>query len=301
MHKRRVIGIYGPTAVGKTELVLDLSRVLRQRGWEPLVVSADAFAVYRELKIISGAPSHDQLAAVKHEMIGVCSVTDTFSAGRYVERAHRLIDEAVAEGRVPIVAGGTGLYLNAATRDMGLRPPVDGEIRERLAARLAAEGADALHRDLMRRSPDTAARIDPADGRRITRALELIDAGLTPADHAEGIWDSPPRHSTLFVSLSRDRGALRQRIEARCAAMLASGARDEALSVSRIGPSSTAAKAIGYNEMLEGDVSRMQTRTWQYARRQMAWMRRSRWDLELQLDGQTTTDASRQIIAAFEA
>ena len=301
MNSPHLIAIYGPTAVGKTQAAVGLARRLRAEGLEPLAVSADAFAVYKELPILSGAPDGETTRELEHAMVGVISVRESYSVGTYAPAAHAVIDAALANGRPVIVVGGTGLYLQAATREMSLSPQVEDEVRQRVSAQMDADGPEALHQKLGAIDPQAAQRIDPADARRIGRALELIEAGFAPVAPSQGMWDATPRHRTLFIALTRDRSELRERIARRTAAMVAAGAGAEALHVREVGPSVTASKAIGYQEMLDGDPDRMETRTWQYAKRQMTWLRRSRWDEVLEIGGMDTDSVGQELRQLLDA
>jgi len=165
---------------------------------------------------------------LEHRLVGVLPVTALASAGEYARHAQAEIDGALDAGRRPIVVGGTGLYLRAALADLDLRPPPAPGIREHWTARLAAEGPAALHARLATRDPAAAAAVAPTDGRRIVRALELLDSGATPPpERAEQLWTTEMRHPTLLVALVMERAALYARIDERVDAMIAAGAEEE--------------------------------------------------------------------------
>src|SRR5688572_8007517 len=176
LRRMEVIALFGPTGVGKTAVAIALAERLRVRGEDPVAISADALQLYDGLQILTGAASADERARLEHRLVGILPVTETCSAGRYAEMAHAEIDAALEAGRAPIVVGGTGLYLRAALAELDLRPPPDPATRERLSARLREEGAHALHEELARLTPDAAARVEPSDGHRVVRALELLEA-----------------------------------------------------------------------------------------------------------------------------
>ncbi len=271
----RVLALFGPTGVGKTDVAVALAARLRERGADPVAVSADALQVYRGLEVLTGAADVAQRAALEHRLVGVLDVTETFSAGRYARLAHAEIDGALAAGRTPVVVGGTGLYLRAALADLDLRPPPAPGVRERLEAELVAAGPQALHARLAAAHPAAAAAIDPRDRTRIVRALELADAGLPPpARDASRLWTRDTRHPTRLVGLVMDREALVARIHARVAAMVAAGAAEEVRRADAAGASPTARAAVGFAELLRGDVAAMEVRTRRYARRQVTWMRK---------------------------
>jgi tRNA dimethylallyltransferase len=261
-----VIAVFGPTGVGKTAVAIALADRLRAAGEDPVAVSADAIQVYRGLEILSGAASSAERARLEHRLLGIMPVSETFSAGAYAERAHAEIDALLAEQRRPIVVGGTGLYLRAALAELDLRPPVAPATRARWATALAQHGAAALHARL---PPDTG--IAPTDTQRILRALELLDEGQTPPG-GEQLWTSETRHPTLLAALTMERSALYARIEERIDAMLAAGAAEEVRRASDA--SRTARAALGFAELLAGDVEAMRTRTRRYAKRQLTWLRK---------------------------
>src|SRR5215213_9994535 len=126
----RVLAIFGPTAVGKTGVAVEVAARLRERGEDPVAVSCDALQVYRGLETLTAAPSPAERGRLEHRLVGVAEVEEEFSAGRFAELARREIDELLAEGRRPLVVGGTGLYLRAALAELELRPPVPAEVRD---------------------------------------------------------------------------------------------------------------------------------------------------------------------------
>jgi tRNA dimethylallyltransferase len=267
-----VIALFGPTGVGKTAVALAFADVLRDRGADPLAISVDALQVYAGLETLTGAATPGERARLEHRLLGVVPVTDTYSVAEHARRAHAEIDAALDAGRAPIVVGGTGLYLRAALADLDLKPPPPPGVREALMARLQAEGPQALHAEL---APEAAQRIAPRDAHRIVRALELARAGESHGDHpADQLWTSHTRHPTRLIALTMDREALYARIDARVDAMVAGGAPEEVRAADAAGASATARKALGFAELLAGDVEAMKRRTRQYARRQLTWLRK---------------------------
>ena len=269
-----VIALFGPTGVGKTAVAVALAELLRARGEDPVAVSADALQVYAGLETLTGVASRPS-AALEHRLVSFLPLDATFSAGQYAELAHAEIDGLLAAGRRPIVVGGTGLYLRAALTELDLRPPPPEGARERWTAELERRGAPALHALLAERAPWAAEAIDPNDRQRVVRALELLDAGeLEPPDGPSQLWSAELRHPTLLAGLTMEREALYARIDARVEEMLAAGAREEVRSAHAAGASETARKALGFEELLAGDVEAMKRRTRNYARRQLTWMRK---------------------------
>jgi tRNA dimethylallyltransferase len=269
-----VVALFGPTGVGKTAVAIALAERLRTRGEDPVAVSADALQVYRGLEILTGAADAAEQARLEHRLVGILPVTATFSAGEYAQRAHAEIDGLLGRGRRPIVVGGTGLYLRAALAELDLRPPVPPEVRAKLTRRLETEGAPALHAELVARSPRVAAVLDPTDAQRIVRALELLEAGHEPPAGSDQLWATETRRPTFLAGLVMDRDALYERIDRRVQAMVGAGAADEVRRAEAAGASATARKAVGYAELLEGDVAAMAQRTRRYAKRQLTWMRK---------------------------
>jgi tRNA dimethylallyltransferase len=268
-----VVALFGPTGVGKTAVAIALAERLRAAGEDPVAVSADALQVYRGLQVLTGAASAAEQRRLEHRLVGILPVSATFSAGEYARRAHAEIDRLLEGNRRPIVVGGTGLYLRAALAELDLRPPVPPQVRAKLSERLATAGAPALHAELAARAPETAERIRPSDSQRIIRALELVAVGHQPPAGTQ-LWAADTRRPTLLAGLVMERAALYARIDARVEAMVAAGAADEVRDAEAAGASATARKAVGYAELLAGDIPAMQQRTRRYAKRQLTWMRK---------------------------
>jgi tRNA dimethylallyltransferase len=300
MPRTEVIALFGPTGVGKTDVAIALARLLRGRGERPVAVSADALQVYQGLEMLTGAASPHERAQLEHRLISFLPVDASFSAGQYAELAHAEIDALLAAGERPIVVGGTGLYLRAALAELSLRPPPPEGARERWLAELERRGAPALHGVLRERAPWAAADIDPGDRQRIVRALELLDAGeLEPRSADSELWTADTRRSTLLIGLILEREQLYQRIDARVDAMLAGGAREEVRRAYAAGASPTARKALGFEELLTGDVESMKRRTRNYARRQLTWMRKLPAVQTMDTTGRSPTDVAGEVLALW--
>jgi len=298
-----VVAIFGPTGIGKTAVAISLAERLRAEGEDPAAVSVDALQLYRGLEILTGAPHAAERARLEHRLVGTLPLTATSSAGAFARAAHAEIDGLIAAGRRPIVVGGTGLYLRAALAELQLRPPVDTAIRERRLAQLEAQGAPALHAELTRRAPATGAAIRPQDAQRVTRALELLDAGQepTPGTEASQLWTAELRHPTLLAGLTMDRKALVRRIEARVDAMVAAGAEQEVRAADAAGASPGARQALGLQALLDGDVSAMKAQTRRYAKRQLTWMRKLAGIATIDVTGREPADVAAQLHEALRA
>jgi tRNA dimethylallyltransferase len=271
----RVIALFGPTGIGKTALAIALAERLREQGEDPVAVSADALQVYVGLETLTGVATPAERARLEHRLISFLPLDASFSAGQYAALAHAEIDALLAAGRRPLVVGGTGLYLRAALTELSLRPPPPEGVRERLLAELEHDGAPALHARLAARAPWAAEDLDPNDRQRIVRALELFEAGeLEPPTGPSQLWSQEVRRPTLLVGLVMDREQLYARIDARVELMLAAGVREEVVRAHAAGASITARKALGFDELLSGDIEAMKRRTRNYARRQLSWMRK---------------------------
>jgi tRNA dimethylallyltransferase len=300
MPPAEVIALFGPTGVGKTDVAIELARRLRERHERPVAVSADALQVYQGLEILTGAARPQERAELEHRLLSFLPVDASFSAGQYAELAHAEIDGLLAAGDRPIVVGGTGLYLRAALAELSLRPPPPEGARERWLAELERRGAPALHGVLRERAPWAAIDIDPGDRQRIVRALELLDAGeLEPHAEDSELWTAETRRSTLLVGLALERDQLYERIDARVDAMVAAGAEDEVRRANAAGASPTARKALGFDELLAGDVESMKRRTRNYARRQLTWMRKLPAAHIIDTTGRTPADVAGEVLALW--
>jgi tRNA dimethylallyltransferase len=298
----RVIALFGPTGIGKTALALALAARLRAAGEDPVAVSADALQVYTGLEILTGVATPAERAQLEHRLISFLPLDASFSAGQYAELAHAEIDTLLNAGRCPLVVGGTGLYLRAALTDLSLRPPPPEGARERLLAELERDGAPVLHARLAERAPWAAEGLDPNDRQRIVRALELLDAGeLEPPTGPSELWSEDVRCPTLLVGLVMDREQLYARIDARVDRMLGEGVREEVMRAHAAGVSITARKALGFQELLSGDVEAMKRRTRNYARRQLSWMRKLAGVRLLDATGRSADELAAEIERAIDS
>lgn len=214
-----VVAIFGPTGVGKTGVAIALAEALRERGEDPVAISCDALQVYEGLATLTGVATPEEQERLEHRLVGFVPITRPFSVGDYMPLAHAEVDAALAAGRLPIVVGGTGLYLRAALAQLSLvKAPAESEDSE--------------------------------------------------------LWSPQTRHPTAIFGLDMERAELYERIDARTEAIVAAGAKEEVIRAEQAGPSRTARKALGFDEVLSGDLELMQKRSRNYARRQLSWMRK---------------------------
>ena len=293
----QVIALFGPTGVGKTAVALALARRLRAHGEDPVAVSADALQVYEGLETLTGVASARERGELEHRLVSFLALGETFSAGRYAKLAHTEIDGLLARGRRPIVVGGTGLYLRAALTNLDMKPPPAEGARERWRGELEAKGVPALHAILAERAPAVAQGLNPNDRQRVMRALELTDAGeLQAPDGGSQLWSEDVRRPTLLVGLMMAREALYERIDERVQMMLDAGVREEVERAEEAGVSETARKALGFEELLTGDVEAMKRRTRNYARRQLSWMRKLGGVRVIDVTGREPDEVAREIL-----
>jgi len=276
-----VLVVAGPTASGKSALALALAE-----AFDGVVINADSMQVYRELHILTARPSPADERRAPHRLYGVLSAAERCSAGRWREMAAAEIEAAHGSGRLPVVCGGTGLYLKALTAGLPEMPDVPATIRARLAARLRIEGATALHAELRMRDPGIAARIGPTDSQRIVRALEVLEAtGRSLTDWQAGpVAPLPTELRFVTILLMPPRDTLYAACDRRLEAMVETGALDEVQRLIAMGldPSLPAMKAVGVREFadfLQGNrdlqtaLAAAQQATRRYAKRQTTWFR----------------------------
>lgn len=301
---RPLLAIFGPTAVGKTAVAIAVAEQLRAAGEDPVAIGVDALQVYRGLPLLTAQPSPEEQAALEHKLVGFVPVDAPWSVAEHTERAHAEIDQALAAGRVPIVVGGTGLYLRSALTELTLAPPPEEGIRERLLRRAATpEGLAKLHAELEELDPVSAVLMHPNDTTRIVRAHELLAAGrsFASASSKGELWTEETRVPTVLVGLTMERAALRKRAGERMWAMVDAGVIDEVRNAYDAGIGKTAAAAVGFEELLNGDVERAITKTRQLAKRQETWMRRLGGVKILDVTQRSPEDVATEIVARWSA
>lgn len=289
----KILVIVGPTASGKTRMAVELAQ--RHNGE---VISADSMQIYRTMDIGTAKPTQEEMGGIPHHMIDVADPEEDFSVARYVEMAARCVDDVLARGKLPIVAGGTGLYIDSLLSGRTFAPfSPDSALRGELERELAEKGGQAMLESLSQVDPEAAQRLHPNDHKRIIRALEVYrSTGKTITQHNRETQAIPPRYNALTIGLAfQDRQAMWRRIDQRVDEMVAAGLEDEVrrLLTSGISPKCTAMQAIGYKEFTQAlsgemtwqeaaDVVKLRSR--QYAKRQLTWFGRNpntrwvRWD-----------------------
>jgi tRNA dimethylallyltransferase len=273
--------IAGPTASGKSALALALAET--HNG---VIINTDSMQVYRDLRILTARPTRSEEARAPHRLYGHVDAAVNFSAGAWVADAAKALAEARAQNRLPIFAGGSGLYFKALTRGLSAVPPIPSEVRESVRARLERDGVEALHAQLMQRDPVSAERLKPRDRTRIARALEVVEAtGRSLTDwHRDGLPPLLPQGAFRAVFLEPERDQLYARIDARLEAMLKAGALNEvaALASRKLDSLLPAMKAHGVPALirhLAGEMTLEQAAvigradTRHYAKRQFTWFR----------------------------
>jgi tRNA dimethylallyltransferase len=279
-NKPRVIVICGPTATGKTEAGITLARAL---GGE--IISADSMQVYRRMDIGTAKPTAAEQAAVAHHLIDIVDPDEPFDAARYAALARAKVLELHRRGAVPLIVGGTGLYIKALLHGLFRSDAGDPAVRRRLAAEAETLGIRELHARLTACDPESARRLHPNDTARILRALEVFEVTGRPISgfHREHRFAEAP-FDALQIGLHLDRDVLYERIESRVDAMLAAGLEDEVrgLLSAGYGPQLKSMQAIGYSHAaawLAGRIGRdeavrtLKRDTRRFAKRQMTWFR----------------------------
>ena len=281
MEKIKILCIVGPTASGKSSLALELAKDL---GGE--IISCDSMQIYRRMDIGTAKPTAEEMSRIKHHMIDVADPDESFSCADYVKLADAAIRDCAKRGKLPIVCGGTGLYLDALLRGADFEETAgDEKIREELLAFAEREGAHALHEELCRIDPESAAAIHENNVKRVVRAIEIYRVCGVPKSELDRrsqlVGD---RFDATVIGLRyANREKLYSRIEKRVDIMMSEGLLTETktlLSEGVFEKNNTAAQAIGYkellshiagNEELDEAVERLKTATRRYAKRQMTW------------------------------
>lgn len=280
----KILCVVGPTACGKTAMGIALAK-----RYDGEVVSVDSMQIYRGMTIGTAAPTQEEMEGVPHHMVAVAEPTENWSAARYAAAAIPVVDDILARGRLPILVGGTGLWLDAVVKGHGFAAGhAGGEARKVLQRRLEQEGMEPLWQELERIDPEAAKRLHPADEKRVLRALEVyLETGKTITQHNEETKAIPPRYDAVWIGLQfADRQDMRRLIDLRVDKMVEAGLLREVqqLLASGIPRDATALQAIGYKEFLgvaegsitvEEAIAEVKLRSRQYAKRQLTWLRKN--------------------------
>lgn len=298
LSKPRVVAVGGPTASGKTALSVALAR-----AFDGEIINADSMQIYKNLDVGTAKPSAEERQEIPHYLLDFLSPETPYSVADFTAAADPLIRDITARGRLPLVVGGTGLYITSLLSGMAFAPEkTDPAIRARLQARADTEGGAALYAELQRIDPDYAAQVHPNNLPRVIRALELFEAtGRRMSDQRrEARPAEAPYHALCLCLTCRDRAVLYSRIDRRVDEMVENGVLDEARQVyDHRDAYRTAAQAIGYKEFFpyfEGTASltecteRLKQATRNYAKRQLTWFRH--------MDGVVWLDASAPDVTA---
>ena len=280
----KILCVVGPTACGKTAMGIALAK-----RYDGEVVSVDSMQIYRGMTIGTAAPTEEEMEGVPHHMVAVAEPTENWSAARYAAAAIPVVDDILARGRLPILVGGTGLWLDAVVKGHGFAAGhAGGEARKVLQRRLEQEGMEPLWQELERIDPEAAKRLHPADEKRVLRALEVyLETGKTITQHNEETKAIPLRYDAVWIGLQfADRQDMRRLIDLRVDKMVEAGLLREVqqLLASGIPRDATALQAIGYKEFLgvaegsitaEEAIAEVKLRSRQYAKRQLTWLRKN--------------------------
>jgi len=262
-----VIGLFGPTASGKSDVAAAVTRLIPAE-----VVSADAMQVYEGLPILTNRSPHPE------RLVGIWPLSHEASVGEYAPLAHGAVDEILAGGRTPLVVGGTGLYFRAALAELELPPAPAPGARERWERLYDEEGSAAAHARLAELDPAASERVHANDRRRVVRALELAEAGWSLVPRLQTLFGGAWRHPTLLVGLEVAKPELDRRIAERTRHMFEAGVEEEVHAALEAEPSTTAQKIIGLHEVAtlprDEAIEALIVRTRQYAAYQRKWLRR---------------------------
>ena len=279
-----VLCVVGPTATGKTKMGVALAK-----RFDGEVVSVDSMQLYRGMTIGTAAPTQEEMEGIPHHMVAVADPAESWSAARYVHEADACVQDILRRGKLPVLVGGTGLYLDALIRGTDFAAGSQGTaLRQQLQRRARQEGTETLLEELRRIDPAAAQKLHLRDEKRIIRALEVwYETGRTITEHDRQERQRPPKYDALYIGLDfLDRQDLRDRIDKRVDTMVEQGLLEEVetLLASGLPRDATALQAIGYKQFLavaEGTATRQEAiaevklRSRQYAKRQLTWLRRN--------------------------
>ena len=279
--KKKIVVIIGPTAVGKTKYAIRIAQNL-----DGEILSADSMQVYEHMNIGSAKPTDEELATVRHHLIGEVDPLQEWSAAEYQKKAKIWIDEMFSRGKLPIICGGTGLYVNSLIYDMDFSTAKgDESLRKELQLLADTMGGQALHDRLTKVDPTAAERIHPNNIKKMIRAIEVVETAGKGIPAFDGVFQKSGDYDSIMIGLNIDRQILYNRIEQRVDAMIEAGLVDEVRMLLALGltEDDNSMKGIGYKELigflqneysLEEAVKKIKQNSRNYAKRQMTWFRR---------------------------
>ena len=277
----KVIAVVGATASGKTSLAIKIAQ-----KYDGEVISADSMQIYKGMNIATAKPDKEEMCGIPHHLMDFLSPEKTFSVSQYVDMAKEKINDILSRGKVPVVCGGTGLYIRSLVENVRFSPhDSDEKLRNELNDRYEKEGGEVLLRELAEFDEETANTLHPSNNKRIIRAIEIFKTtGITMSEHIKDSKNIPSPYEWTVIGLAfADRQKLYDRINARVDIMLEAGLLDEAREFYREHKGKTATGAIGYKELkpyLDGEMSldeaveRLKQVTRNYAKRQMTWFKK---------------------------
>ena len=289
--RKKMIAVVGPTASGKTDLAIKLAKVYNGE-----IVSADSMQIYKGMEIASAKPTEEEMQGVPHHLMSFISPSDTFSVSDYVKLASEAIDDIISRGKLPILCGGSGLYIRSLIDNVTFAPDnPDEQLREQLNERYEKEGGETLLEELREFDPETAEKLSANDGKRIIRAIEIYrSTGITMSQHVSLSKLEPSPYDVTAIGLTfADRQNLYDRINKRVDAMLEKGLIKEAENFYSSEKSITSSAAIGYKELkpylegritLEAAAEKLKMESRRYSKRQMTWFRRDEYIKWIEVD-----------------
>ncbi len=306
---KTVIIIIGPTASGKTKLSIELAKEV---GGE--IISADSMQVYRYMDIGTAKPTREEMDGIKHYMVDEVNPDEEFSVASFQESAYRYIEEIHKKNKVPIIAGGTGLYINSLVYNINFTETTsDWKLREELKKEAEEKGKEYLHKKLESIDPEAAGKLHVNDVKRVIRAIEVFEYTKKPISyHQEVSRLNPPKYRYLLIGLKMDRERLYLRINDRVDRMLEEGLVDEVKRLTALGydKSTVSMQGLGYKEILsylrgeitlEEAVYLIKRDTRHYAKRQITWFKRLQDVLWIDMDKETNTESALKIIKDYIA
>lgn len=299
--KIKMIAVAGPTASGKTSLGIAIAQALKGE-----VISCDSMQIYRNMTIATAAPTSEEMQGIPHHLVGILDPKEEYSVAQFCKDAGAAASEINQRGKLPVLVGGTGLYMQSFAENLTFSGSNSAEVRATLQARLEQEGAEVLLKELFQIDPEYAAKLHLADVKRITRALEIYYSdGITMTHQVERSHDTPTPYDTLYIGITfADRQKLYDRINRRVDIMVEQGLVQEAEQAYN-NRGLTAAQAIGHKELfdyfdgtatLEECIERLKMQTRRYAKRQLSWFRRNEQMHWIYADDKPSEETAREAI-----